>query len=146
MFYNTSMPKRFPVYIGFMAAVLLVVLNIFTTQNVSPLFSGLVFENQKSAVIGFLRTIKNQPYFKSQLSYFKAVYGEEIESAVFSDTSRRVQLIKQYESLLTHNPKSRNLLIALTTLYLDENNFKKARQYYQKAKSVDPDVYIDKLE
>jgi len=112
-------------------------LNIFFSQNISPLYQKLVNE-EKKAVIEYLKNIKSLPVFKTELKKFTAIFGKQIVSGVFFEDEQRKIKIKKLEAVLQKNPKSRDVLYALSKLYQEDGNERLAREYLNKAKEIDP--------
>lgn len=125
---------------------LFIFINLSASQSPPSLFLNLVNQQKKSEAILFLKKIKKTKEFSQQLEYFKNIYGKTIEKEVFAEEEKRRKEIKKLESLLEKNEKARDVLINLAVLYFKEKDFKKAKEYYQKAKGIDPMVKIDDLE
>jgi len=123
-----------------------VLINIFSSQTVNGLFFNLVNQQKKPDAILFLKKIKETKEFPQQFQYFKNIYGQDIEKEVFADETKRKEEIKKFEALLQKNPKARDVLVRLAILYFEDGNFKKAKEYYQRAKEVDPMVKVVQLE
>jgi len=112
-------------------------LEIFTSQIISPLYSRVVNED-KSGVINYLKKIILLPVYKEELSVYKKNFGEGLENAVLSEKLSRDNRIQKLEQLLVNNPKSRDVLYSLFLLYQEDGNKIKSQYYFQKAKEVDP--------
>jgi len=133
---NQSLKK---IYISFffLIAFLFLLLNIYFSQKIPPLYSKFVSED-KQAIITYLKQIKNLPIFKKDLKKFSIIFGEKIEKAVFLEEEERKIKIKKLETVLQKNPKSRDVLYSLYKLYQESGNYQLAEKYLQKAKEVDP--------
>jgi len=112
-------------------------INIFFSQNISPLYFQVAKENRQ-AVVNFLSQIKNYPAFGSFLATNKNIYDDSLEQEVFAESIKRKQTIENYEELLEQNPKSRDILYNLYLLYHEENNELKAAEYLKRAREIDP--------
>jgi len=112
-------------------------LNIFFSQNIHPLYQKLVNE-EKKAVIEYLKKIKSLSVFKAELKKFTAIFGKQIANEVFFEDEQRKIKIKKLEAVLQKNPKSRDVLYALSKLYQEDGNERLAREYLKKAKEIDP--------
>lgn len=120
--------------------------NIYSSQFFPPLLFTLVNQQKRSDAILFLKKIKKTKEFPQQLNYYKNIYGQEIEKEVFAEELKRKEEIKKLKMLLKKNQKARDVLVKLAILYFEEEDFKKAKEYYQKAKEVDPQIKIEELE
>lgn len=127
-----------------LAAFILV--NLYSSQALHPLFFNLVNHQKKSDAILFLKKIKGTKEFPQQLNYFKNIYGEEIEKEVFVDEIKRKEEIKKLETILQKNEKARDVLVRLAILYFEDSNSSKAKAYYQRAKTIDPMIKNEELE
>ena len=116
-----------------------ILLNIFSSQLISPLYFQLVKED-KNAVISFLNKIKNFPVFPAFLTMNKNIYGDSLEEEVFAENKKREEMIAEYEILLQKTPKSRDILYNLYLLYKEDGNKIKAEEYLRRAKEVDPSI------
>ncbi|GIW64458.1 MAG: hypothetical protein KatS3mg092_0391 [Patescibacteria group bacterium] len=114
-------------------------LNIVFSQDISPLFLGVVNLNKKDVVI-FLEKIKPNNFFTDQLKYFENFYGKSLEKEVFAKENAKKQKIKKLEQILEKNPYSRDVLYQLFQEYQALDDEKKAQEYFLKAKTVDPEI------
>jgi len=135
----------------FYAIILLIIgfftlINVYSSQILHPLFFNLVNQQKKSDAVVFLKKIKGTKEFPQQLNYYKNIYGGEIEKEVFAEEVRRKEEIRKLETLLQKNEKARDVLVRLAILYFEDEDFKKAKEYYQKAKEIDPMVKVGELE
>ena len=90
-------------------------------------------------------------YFKvriksDKLDYFNNLYNDAFLKETQQNKFSISQEIQKYEGLLQTNPKSRDVLIKLALLYLEQNEPRKARTYYAQAKKIDPWISISILE
>jgi tetratricopeptide (TPR) repeat protein len=115
--------------------------NISYSQNISPLYWKLV-NDEKEAVIDYLKKIKPLPFFKTELKKFTNIFGKKIVDDVFFEDEQRKIKIKKLEAVLQKNPKSRDVLYALSKLYQEDGNERLAKEYFKKAKEVDPNLTI----
>jgi tetratricopeptide (TPR) repeat protein len=106
----------------------------------------LVNQQKKSDAVLFLKKIKGTKEFPQQLNYYKSIYGQDIEKEVFAEEIKRKEEIKKLETILEKNQKARDVLLKLAILYFEDENFKKAQEYYQRAKEIDPMVKVEELE
>jgi len=131
-----NLPKIFSVFL-----FLFLILNIYFSQNISFLYERLI-NNDKKAVVEYLRKIKNFPYFKNELKRFTSIFGDSmIKEVYFEDEQRKIK-IKKLKEALKKNPKSRDILVALSKLYQEEGDFKLANFYLKKAKEIDPMIKL----
>ena len=115
------------------------IFNLFYSQSVSPLYSQFVNENKK-AVVEYLKKIKNLPSFNTQLFIFENIYDNQLKQDVFQEENGRNLQIKKLEQVLQINPKARDVLYGLYQLYLEKGDKITAGKYLKQAKEVDPDV------
>lgn len=126
--------------------LIFVALNILFSQNFPYLITKIITDQNKNEVILFLKKIKDTPDFITQLNYYKKIYGSEIESEVYLEDKKRDEEIEKLEKALKLNPKARDVLVKLALLYLQKKEKKKAKEYYFKAKEIDPWIKIQLLE
>lgn len=122
------------------------VINIYLTQSLPPLFYNLVNKNEAKNAVEFLKKINKDDSFADQLSYYKSEVATNIENQVLEDYNRRKIELSEYEKLLVKNDKSRDILVKLALLNYENENIKGAFDYYQKAKVLDPLLNITTLE
>lgn len=130
----------------FLVLTAFVLVNLYSSQVLHPLLFNLVNNQKKPDAILFLKKIKGTKEFPQQLQYYKSIYGERIEKEVFAQEIKRQEEIKKLEIVLQKNEKARDVLVRLAILYFEDGNLKKAKDYYQKAKEVDPMVKVEELE
>jgi len=132
-----SFLKIFP----FSFVFIFLIINIYFSQNISPLYQEIV-NNEKEAVISYLKKIKKQPFFKSELKKFTQIFDQSIAKEVFFEDEQRKIKIQKLKEALKKNPKSRDILTNLAILYHEDGNDKLAQEYFNKAKEVDPNLTI----
>jgi len=125
------------VFFAFLSLVLLS--NIVVSQTTHPLYFQIINDDKK-AVVEFLKKIKPIAEFPYFFEMSKKIYGEEIEKDVFAETWERKAMIIKLEQLLVKNPKARDVLYGLYLLYHKEGNKIKANEYLDKAKEIDPSL------
>jgi len=117
------------------------IINIYFSQNISSLYQEII-NNEKEAVISYLKKIKKQPFFKSELKKFTQIFNQSIAKEVFFEDEQRKIKIQKLKEALKKNPKSRDILTNLAILYHEDGNYKLAQEYFNKAKEVDPNLTI----
>jgi tetratricopeptide (TPR) repeat protein len=132
-----SFLKIFP----FSFVFIFLIINIYFSQNISPLYQEIV-NNEKDAVISYLKKIKKQPFFKSELKKFTQIFNQSIAKEVFFEDEQRKIKIQKLKEALKKNPKSRDILTNLAILYHEDGNDKLAQEYFNKAKEIDPSLTI----
>ena len=132
-----SFLKIFP----FSFVFIFLIINIYFSQNISPLYQKIL-NNEKEAVISYLKKIKKQPFFKSELKKFTQIFDQSIAKEVFFENEQRKIKIQKLKEDLKKNPKSRDILTNLAILYQEDGNDKLAQEYFNKAKEVDPNLTI----
>ena len=132
-----SFLKIFP----FSFVFIFLIINIYFSQNISPLYQKIL-NNEKEAVISYLKKIKKQPFFKSELKKFTQIFNQSIAKEVFFEDEQRKIKIQKLKEALKKNPKSRDILTNLAILYHEDGNYKLAQEYFNKAKEVDPNLTI----
>jgi len=137
-FYQRFYVIRKPVIVaGSILLLALLVTNIVISQTVFPLYFSVLNEN-KDAVIMYLKKIMPLPFFQSELNKYKSIYGDIFEKEVFAEKYQRQQQIVTLETLLQKNPQTRDVLFALYQLYLTEGQTNRAKEYLKKAQQIDP--------
>lgn len=130
-----------------------VTLNIYASQDFNPLFFHLVERKSKSDAVTFLKKIQNTAYFsdqsrlyRDQLAIFTYLYGSSINNELNKEKESRSKTIAHLEDLLNLNPHGRDVLVQLAILYYENNQPSRAKNYYQQAKTIDPEIAIPQLE
>ncbi len=123
----------------FFILLLFISANILASQIISPVYLGVVNENQGS-VISYLKKIRNLPLFVPEYRKFEVILGPQIWSGVFSKEIQRNGLINKLQSKLTLNSQSRDILYSLSLLYNAAGNTARSEKYLKLAKEVDPDI------
>lgn len=124
----------------------LVIVNIYYSQNLDPLFFKLANAGKKDSALAFLKKIKHTTEFDKQMKVFEQIYGASFKEDFFADTVRRKDEINKLTAILSKNQKARDVLVKLSILYNEEENLQKAKEYYQKAKEIDPKITVPELE
>jgi len=132
-----SFLKIFP----FSFVFIFLIINIYFSQNISSLYQEII-NNEKEAVISYLKKIKKQPFFKSELKKFTQIFDQSIAKEVFFEDEQRKIKIQKLKEALKKNPKSRDILTNLAILYQEDGNDKLAQEYFNKAKEIDPNLNI----
>ncbi len=120
------------------------IINILSSQMVSSLYFGLVNNNQ-SAVISYLRLIRQTPEFSSEALKFDTIYNKPLSSMIFHEEKQRNIMIQNLEQLLIFNPYSRDILYALYKENLLAGNRARAENYLHRVQDIDPSITSSKL-
>lgn len=123
----------------FLILFIFLIINIIFSQNISSLFVGMV-NNQRQAVVDYLKRIKVLPQFKKELVNYQEIYGHGLTNEVFKDERLREEKIAELESILQKNNQARDVLYGLYLLYKEAGNDNKAQSYLNKAKEIDPNI------
>lgn len=126
-------------WIGYTALGLFLVANIVLSQMISPLYFTFA-KKESQAIVPFLVSIKPLPIFKDKLLLYKNLYGSRVESDVFTEELRKNALINNLEQILRLNPSARDIYYNLFVLFRTRGEDKKASEYLQKAKAIDPSI------
>ena len=110
-------------------------LNITSSQAVSPLYFGLVKGNPQAAV-SFLQKISRSSGF----DYYRSLFSADVQRQFTAEEAKLDNQIKKFESLLQKNPNARDVLYNLHLLYTRVGNDNKAQEYLKKAQEVDPTI------
>ncbi len=113
-------------------------LNIYYSQNLSPLLISLTKKNDYQSVVSYLKKIEGTKYFSEELKKYQRIYGDRLLTDVFADKVKIEKTIKEFERLLKVNPNSRDLLYWLYRLNKMIGNQEKAKEYINKAREIDP--------
>lgn len=133
-------------FVGSVIMIVFISINIFMTQNVSPLFSALIYEKREEAALSFLQAVQNEPFFESNRRYWQSVFDDHLSESIKKEKNKIQREIKTMEEILKKNPHSRDALTSLAILYLKQKDYSKAHNLYTKAKKIDPTVFISELE
>ena len=115
------------------------IVNIISSQSIPSLYWDVVNE-KPTAVSFFLQKMMGSPDFNRLFTMNENIYGPSLKGKVFQETLKREMAIRELEAILLINPKARDVLVALSTLYEQEGNYPRAQDYLQKAKEIDPQV------
>ncbi len=132
-------PKKRLVFIASIFLTFFLFLEIYFSQQISPLFFHLV-NNDRKAAVEFLQKIRVLPSFSKQLDYFGNIYGFSLKTEVFSAERAREEKIKKLEQILEKNHQSRDILYSLYLLYKEKGDRFTANKYLKLAKEVDPTI------
>ncbi|OGK18537.1 hypothetical protein A3D80_01680 [Candidatus Roizmanbacteria bacterium RIFCSPHIGHO2_02_FULL_40_13b] len=132
------MVKKTLIIIGSVVLVCVVLTNGLVSQIVSPLFPAITYDKDPYAVISFLKTIRTNPEFDSQMEVWRDVYGEQLEEKVHEDDKNRLETIRSLEAILKQNPKSTSVLFNLGAFYKEQGDEAKASYYFNQAFQIDP--------
>ncbi|HLC94816.1 MAG TPA: hypothetical protein VJH96_04600 [Patescibacteria group bacterium] len=121
---------------------LILIINIYVSQLFNPLFFHLIEGKEREAAVAFLKKIAGTKHYDLQRRLFGAVYGADLQRDLDEPMSTRQQEIERLESLLAKNEKARDVLVALALLYREQKNEQKAREYYLRAKDIDPKLSL----
>lgn len=122
--------------------LLILAINISASQSFHPLFFRLIEGKERETAVAFLKKIAGTKHYDLQRRLFGAVYGADLERDLDEPMSARQREIERLESLLAKNEKARDVLIALALLYREQKNEQKAREYYLRAKDIDPQLSL----
>jgi tetratricopeptide (TPR) repeat protein len=116
---------------------ILLVLNIAASQFLPTSYFSFV-EGDRASAVELLKAVKFLPEFTILADRQREIYGENIDSELFTTEKNRAIKIMHLEQLLAEYPKSRDILYGLSVLYADEGNTEKAQMYMKKAQAIDP--------
>ncbi len=130
-------------HLGMMIVVSVIVifvgLNILSSQLVSPLYRGIVKNNDDAWVL-FLKIAPELSSFETEIEpYVRGRYQEYAQALTADDLTRR-EKIAQLEQLLETSPDSPPVLYALSSLYAQGNDQEMADEYLERARALDPEV------
>jgi tetratricopeptide (TPR) repeat protein len=116
------------------------VTNILLSQVYPDFYNG-IFIGDKASLVSFFKKADTSSYFPKLKEESSSIY-KQLESEITSDVRNREKRIQKLEGLLKENPKSRDVLYALSILYEQSGDMAKSQEYLEKARSVDPSVGI----
>lgn len=114
--------------------------NIYLSQLVSPLFSGITYANNRDDVVQFLQKMITHPDFPQQYDLAQETYGSGLKGDVYVETEIREKEIAYYTNLLKKNQSARDVLIKLAMIYKAQGDISTSAEYYKKARAIDPSV------
>lgn len=121
----------------FLVSMIYVILNIYSSLSVHPLFFRMA-SDEGSAAVQYLSTIRSLPSFKDLYRWYNSKSNQDLYESVYRDSIVRSERIAQLEQVLTKNPSAPTVLAALADLYSLQGDDMKAQLYYYRAKQVDP--------
>lgn len=122
-----------------LVSLIFLLLNILASQTIDSSYFNLI-NNDKNAVINFLKKIKPLPEFKNLLITNQNIFDNSLEKDVFSEDLARKTMINNFEQLLNKNPSSRDILYSLFLLYNASGDKIKTREYFNKVQKIDPNL------
>lgn len=122
-----------------------VLINVYAGQSFDPLFFKLTAGQNQTDALMFLTKIKNTKDFSTQLAVLTRVYGPALAAGLEAKKEVRRGQIARLENLLQKNSRARDVLVKLAILYYQDNQPSRAKNYYQQAKTIDPEIQIDEL-
>ena len=122
-----------------MTAITFILINIYSSQQVNPLYFSFITEDQ-TAVVQTLRKARPLLEFNDLLAMQQSIYGDGLNRSVNKETDERSFSIKVLENLLKKNPQARDVLYDLAVLNKENLNYVKANSYLKKAQQVDPSI------
>lgn len=137
--FNNETMKQLVFKSLFLFISLLLIINVFYSQLISPLYFNFV-NNDEASTVSFLKKIKNLPDYKKILEMNNNIFGETVNVEIFRQENLKKDMINDLEQQLTINPKSRDILYSLYKLYLAEGDKGKAGEYLRKAREIDPAI------
>ena len=114
--------------------------NIYLSQFVSPLFSGITYANDRTDVVHFLQKMITHPDFPQQYDLAQETYGPGLKEDVYVETEKRGKEIAYYTELLKKNQNARDVLIKLAMIYKAQGDILTSTEYYKKARAIDPNI------
>lgn len=140
------MRKVLPLTVIASLVLLFVAINVYASQSFHPLLFKIVGPPDVGATKQFLSYIEDTPAYHQQYDHFNRMYGgvfaqEDIE-AEFSLSNE----LDKYNALLEKSPNTPAILVKIALVHLDRRDISQAREYYARAKAIDPWVEVEELE
>lgn len=139
--FNNETMKQLVFKSLFLFISILLIINVFYSQLISPLYFNFV-NNDEVSTISFLKKIKNLPDYKKILGMNNNIFGETVNAEIFRQENLKKDMINDLEQQLTINPKSRDVLYSLYKLYLSEEDNVRANDYLRRAREIDPSIRL----
>lgn len=111
--------------------------NIVGSQLIPSSYFAFVQED-KTAAVELLRAMKLRPEFPTLAGIQRSIYGPSIDQELFAEERGREERINELEELLKSNPKSRDVLYALSVLYKEKKDMSRSDAYLKRAREIDP--------
>jgi tetratricopeptide (TPR) repeat protein len=115
------------------------ILNITSSQTIPSLYFAVI-NDDKDAIVDFLKSTESLSEFKEFMKLCKKEYGENIENDVYAQKIERQLMIKRLEQVLKNHSSSRDVLYGLHLLYEQEGDEKTALDYLERAREIDPNL------
>jgi len=131
--------SKFVFYLLLICLTFFLSLNIVFSQNISPIYFRII-NDDRSAVVNFLQTIRYSHSFSFFYNLNKNIYGKNLQYEVFAEENKKVQLVKNLEQILTRSPRARDVVYMLYVLNKDLNHQRQANEYLKTAKAIDPNI------
>lgn len=116
--------------------VVFVFANILSALSLPALLASFADEDYKS-IIEALKRSDSLPQEDEYLTHVETLFPS-IRADVYADSQKRKTAIATLEGALQKNQNSRDILYVLSVLYAQERNSDKSRQYFLRAKAIDP--------
>lgn len=122
---------------GIFFLAIYLILNIVSSQVISPLYPGIA-EGNKNDAVSYLKKIRSTANFDKELRRQELIHGVSINDLVFEDELAIGAQIKKFEQLLEKNKSSRDILYGLYLLYKEKGDDNAAKKYLDLVKDIDP--------
>ncbi len=126
---------------AYVLASVFVTLNILVSQYIPSQFTALA-KGEMPAILETIREGRFLPQFQPLFSEVKGLM-KDYDKDIFSQDRDRRNSITSLEILLEQYPESRDLLVALATLYEKEEDMARAQEYLMRARMLDPEAGKD---
>ena len=132
--------KKYGFSLAIGTACFIIGLNIISSQQISPLYIGLI-NGDETSLVSFLKKTLSLPQSAKWIRSAKKKYGQKkIEKEVFSKREIILARIKKLEQILKKNPNARDILYGLSISYRQLGKDDRAKTYLRRAQKIDPQV------
>lgn len=118
------------IYLAFLVA---------SSQSFSSCLEQLEYYRKTEEIYKCIKKTSNTTYFDMLYERYRQ-YIPLLKSQVEQEKNINLEKIKYYESLMEYNSKSRDLLLTLSKLYLEQGNIPYSNYYLNQAKMIDPQL------
>lgn len=139
VFYRKFESKNTRYFMGILACVLLVGVNILASQRYNEHMYGYM-DGKKEDVLTYLKHIWGTPLFKLEMKAFEDERNLTVLREWEEIQKQNRERIEVMEKMTESHPYSPELYYNLHLLYSENGNTQKADEYLDKARQIDPSI------
>ena len=125
---------------------LVVAANAYVSQKYPRVFYDLVYYKDKSAAFAILNSLRGTKAYAKQLPLLNNLVKYDL-AVCFTERDPELKArISRLMDALEKNPNNPQILAAIAMEYKKGAQNEAAKEYYNRAKMIDPFIYLEELE